>query len=332
MRTKTYALALVAAAVMLFLAVVGANLALDPQGIYRASKPVLSATFNDRYFRYKAYHAASDSYDGLLFGSSRGNVFSLDELSQLSGGVKFAGLAVYAGMITDHLLMLEHVLREKTAKGQRLRAVFLVLDADIIGRRPLTNRILQYTWPPEITGENPARFWWRNLTSIQFRAWKEKLQSRWTMTSTEAVVADDRFLMNAASMLAGLLGSSAAHAQPAGKLERVTERPHFVDQMALLERFVAKCRAHDVRLIVAVSPRRSGASHLDEADFRLVIERISRIVPVWDFTVSKWVSERADLWFDSSHYKPQVAEMMLRQIFGATPPNDPAAIGVRRGE
>jgi hypothetical protein len=340
MQTKIYAMALMAAAATLFLAVVGVNVALDPQDIYRASKPAPTASANDRYFSYKTYQADADGYDGLLFGSSRGKVVPLDELSRLSGGVKFASFAVYGGLITDHLLVLDHVLREKIAKGLRLRAVVLLFDADIVGTRPLTNRILQYTWPPEVTGESTARFWWRNLTAIQYQAWKEKLRPQRAMAPANAVVADAASLMDAARIWIGLLGPAVANAQlldqPAGamatKPERVTQRPYFAHQLAMLERFVAHCRAHDVRLFVAVSPRRSGASPLDEADFRQVIDKASRVTPLWDFTAPQWPSERADLWLDNSHFSPQLAEMMLRRMFGATPSNAHDAIGVRRGE
>ena len=81
--------------------------------------------------------------------------------------------------------------------------------------------------------------------------------------------------------------------------ERVTERRYYAEQLTMLERIVALCRAHDVRLIVAVSPRRSGTTRLDEADFRQVIDKVSRVTPLWDFTVPRWPSERADFWIRS---------------------------------
>ena len=101
MRTKTYATALMAASATLFFAVIGANVAHRSAGHFPGAKTYdYRASTNDRYIRFKAYQAAADSYDGLLFGSSRGQVFPLDELSRLSGGVKFASFAVYGGMIT----------------------------------------------------------------------------------------------------------------------------------------------------------------------------------------------------------------------------------------
>lgn len=329
-----------AAAALLFLAVVGINLVLDPQGIYHTSNPALSASTNDRYLRYREYQAAADSYDGLLFGSSRGQVFPHDELSRLSGGLRFASFAVYGGMITDHLLVLEHMLQEKAAKGRRLRAVFLLFDVDLAGTQPLTNRILQYTWPPAVTGESRARFWWRNLTAIQYQAWREKLQRQRAMAPEgDIVVAGRAPLLEAADALATLLAPSKAKAELAnqpvgatgGKPERVTARRYFAEQLATLERFVALCRAHDVQLILAVSPLRSGVSRIEEADMRLAIDRVSRIAPLWDFTVPQWPAERADFWLDQSHFSPQLAAIMLRRIFGATPPNAAEAIGVRRG-
>lgn len=338
MLTKTYVTIFTTSSMTLFLLVVGANFGIDPQGVFRAKHYDNYASTNERYIRFKAYQAAADSFDGLLFGSSRGRAFPPDELSRLSGGVRFARFAVHGGMIPDHLLVLEYVLREKAAKGLRLHTVLLWFDADLIGRRPLTNRFLQHTWPPEITGENTARFWWRNLTAIQYQAWKEKLWPHPAMApAAAAAVAHDASLMNAASAWEGLLGLSVANAQPlneqgSGQLKRVTEQWYYVEQLTMLQRIVALCRAQGVRLIVAASPLRSEPLQPDEAEVRRAIDKISKVTPLWDFTVPRWPSERADFWIDRTHFTPQLAAIMLRRIFGATPPDAADVIGVRRGE
>src|ERR1700674_5019154 len=171
MLPRTYALTFVTLAAGLFLAVVGMNLAIDTQGVFGTGLLGKPLNPNVRYQNFVAYAAASDRYDGLLFGSSRAFDLPVEPLQQMDGAT-FADFAVQFGMITDHLPVLEYVLREKAAKHERLRAVFLLLDADSLGDAPRTNRFLQTLLPPALTSERPLRFWWRYLTAIQVGTWR----------------------------------------------------------------------------------------------------------------------------------------------------------------
>jgi hypothetical protein len=343
MSSRTYALAWIAMAASLFCTVVGINLVLDPQKIYRGGNLDHSPSTNDRYLRFKEYEAHAESCDGLLFGSSRGYAIPLDILSRYCGGVQFASFAVYGGMVTDHAPVLEHVLREKSAGGLRLRTVFLLLDVEKLGDRPLTNQILQYTWPPAITGESPARFWWSNLTAIQPEAWKERLRrgekvAQPTITSVAAPAS----FSGLASV--ALIGTSApamsgppnrapqsSSSKPAQSLRRPTQERYFSEHWLNLQRIVALCREHHVQLIIALSPLQHGvAASFDETDLARVVERVSSLAPLWDFNSSPLLADRTDLWLDASHFSPEIAKMMLAQIFVGTP-QGANAIGVQRG-
>src|SRR5207249_5541648 len=97
----------------------------------------------------------------------------------------------------------------------------------------------------------------------------------------------------------------------------VNTRPNLAAHLGLVARFVALCRANAVELTVATTPMRADRSFLyDPADLRDVVERLSRIVPLWDFTSPAWLAADIRYWDDSSHFKPIVAEMMLDRISG----------------
>jgi hypothetical protein len=340
MSARSFSLFLICSASALFLLVAGANVMIDPQQVFqmRTLPRHASAATNDRYLEFAAYRAGHKSYDGLMFGSSRGKVFSADDLSRHFGGAKFAQFSVYGGMITDHLPVLQYVLREKADQGLRLRAVFLLLDIDNLGNRPLTNRILQYTWPPAVTGEGPGRFWWRNLTAIQFQAWKETLRQAPATGNPGGTPGRARSKASESNVAAA--GHATARAEPqeippetksGEQPERISERRHYAEQIAMLEHFVKECRAHDVQLAIAISPLRpQTASLYDAADFAGVVERISKVAPVWDFSRDPQLWAKPELWLDRSHFSPQLSRMMLDRMSGATPSNA-GNIGVLRG-
>ena len=88
------------------------------------------------------------------------------------GARAVAKFDVTAGMITDHLPALEYVLRDKAARGEKIKAALLLIDVDSFGKLPATNVNIDSFLPPELSGEHPARFWWRYLTVFQFRMWR----------------------------------------------------------------------------------------------------------------------------------------------------------------
>jgi hypothetical protein len=343
MPSRTYALALMSVMAGLFLAVVGANLIIDPEAVLGTGLLGHPLNSNDRYLQMRRYLMDADHYDGLFFGSSRGQVFPLDELSRWMGGARFADFSVTGGQIADHFAELDYIVRTKAARGEKVHAVFLLLDADFFGDRNYANRTIQNLWPPVLTGESPSRFFWRYLTAIQFGAWGSQIRYAWTGRLPTAGPPGEReaqprpYLPVARSAFAAS-SVAAAEAKPAvsgpapdkgGEL--ITTRPDFGSQLALLAKFVQLCRAYDIQLVVAVSPLRDVlAKRYDQRDLATVVERIAEVVPVWDFGVPEW-SERPGFWLDISHFSPEVAKMMLARIFSGEAAGGPKDFGVLLG-
>jgi hypothetical protein len=317
-------LGFIAAGVGLFLSVVSANVIIDPQGVFGTGAFPVSSNANARYLKFMAYSEAPDRYDGLFFGSSRAVAIPIDDLSAHMGGIEFADFAVALGSVADHLAVLRHVLAEKASKGRKLRAVFLLLDADSFGTRPFMNTTRQYAQPPAISGESAGRFWWKNLTAIQYEAWSSVFQEMRKNQPREVQTLQLRtFGVDLMQSLMALTGPGAAHAQaPAarsrdGMGERLTETFYFLPNLQDLDRFASLCRSQGIELLVAISPvHRSSVAHYDPDDLANVTDRISRIVPAWDFTNAPWLSERPELWRDINHFRPEVGRMMIRRMFG----------------
>ncbi len=245
---------------------------------------------------------------------------------------------VTAGMITDHLPALEYVLRDKAARGEKVRAALLLIDVDRFGKLPATNVNIDSFLPPELSGEHPARFWWRYLTVFQFRMWRGIVAYRMRggdRAATEpkssrfdrAAWQWPRFGPPARSTPASGIVLAVSDAPATGLL--VTTRPNLAAHLGLVARFVALCRANGIQLTVATTPMRADAASLhDPADLRNVVARLSEIVPIWDFAAPLRLSADLAYWDDPSHFKPAVAAMMLERMFG---PNAPGDFGIMRG-
>jgi hypothetical protein len=322
----------------LFLTVVGANLIIDPQAVFGTGLFGRAPNANDRYERLQAYRADPGRFDSLLFGSSRSFVFPLDEVSRRMDA-RFATFAVVGGTLSDHVPTLEYVLRDKILRGERLRAVFLQLDIDGLGNRPFTNQGLQYVLPPEISGEDRIHYWWKFLTAIQFKAWHSAITGISMHRQAVNAPAAPSLPGAIAGALADLvlppqaraegIAGNATHGHDAP--ERITQRPYFDRQTALLQRLVALCRDNDVRLLVVAAPiGRASAERLDKPDLLETIDRVSRIVPLWDFTLAHQAVDHPEFWSDGFHFRSNIAALMVDRIFGKPLPPGWADFGTFR--
>jgi hypothetical protein len=319
-----------------------ANVLIDPQDVFGTHLIRTHPNANARYASLRAYQAAPERYDAVLFGSSRGNLFDLDLLAGQLGVQAVARFSVPFGLLTDHLPALEYLLRDKAARGQRLKAVFLVLDADFFGQQPWTNVNIDSFLPPPLSGESRFRFWWRYLTAFQLKQWRSDMRGT---AGARPLAAPAHAATRTRLAAAGLLPlwpfrpSGARAAQPltpvadssALEIGGPEIRSDLAHQLALLARFVALCRAHDVRLLVAFSPLNRQNVRDDQApDNARIVDQVAALTPVWDFDRPAWLSDRADLWLDLSHYSTAVATMMTQRMFGA-PTSAPADFGRLRG-
>ena len=190
MHPRTFACALLVGAFALLGATMAINVALDPQYVFGTPLRSDDENANYRYHRLRQYQAQRERVDGLVFASSRGKAFDADLVAQKTGAARVAKFDVTAAMITDHLPALEYVLRDKAERGKKLRAVLLLIDVDSFGKLPSTNVNIDSFLPPELTGEHPARFWWRYLTVFQFRMWRGIIVHR--MRSDERTAIEPR--------------------------------------------------------------------------------------------------------------------------------------------
>ena len=336
MTPRTYALTLILGAAALFMSVVAANILIDPQGVFGTNILPRSPNFNYHYRNLAAYDAAPDRFDGLLFGSSRAQATPPAELSRHINGVTFANFSVIRGMLPDFLPALEYVLADKEKRGQRLRAVFLLLDIDTFGDPAATNRYIETLLPQALSGESGVYFWWRNLTALQVRSWQRILREARVMIEERdrQVPSAIEKVKLALVRIAALSGFAARGSQAGSDYNRpFGQRVHFEEQLQLLQRIAALSRKSGAELIVAVSPlHRAVESRYLPKDLSQALDQVARVTPLWDFTGADWLSDDPNYWMgDTAHYSAEVGRMMLARIFGDPMPRGWERFGRLRG-
>jgi len=346
MATRTFSLILITGGFLLFASTMAANVLLDPEGVFGTDLFPHSVNWNERNDSLRRYKQNSSATDGLLFSSSRGSYLDSDLLATNMGVTHLLSLAVSYGMLTDHLPILEYILRDKAARGQRIKAILLLIDLDFFGKQPWTNSNINSFLSPELTGESPIRYWWRYLTAFQFRLWRDVVRSELASRRERSVTSAVNPVGPAeAAERVDKVGSTpnpAAGVRP-GALDALalqgfrrswnSLRPDLENQLSKLERFVSLCRDNGVQVTIATSPMiRENLDLHEPGMIDALAERISKIVPLWDFNSPPLIASRREYWVDVSHFDSSVGKMMIGRMFGDGDVDVPAGFGRLKGD
>jgi hypothetical protein len=333
---RRFSLVMILGAALLFLSTVAANVLFDPELVFGTGLFPGSINWNERVSKLKTYQREAPEVDALLFSSSRGNLLDRNLLAKDMGASHLLSLSVSFGMITDHLPILEYILRDKAARGQHLKAVVLLLDPDFFGKPPWTNSNINSFLPPELSGESPVRYWWRYLTVFQYRLWRDVWRS--SRAQAKPVNPAER---PGETNPANAPATEAIPAAARVPIPTISEdyrrawnsmRPDLDRQMGVLKRFVQLCRDNNVQLTVAVSPLIDQNLNWHEPGMiDALIARLATVTPLWDFNSPPLVASRHENWLDFSHFDAATGTMMINRMFGKPNPPPFADFGKLRG-
>jgi hypothetical protein len=344
MTARTSSIILMTGGFLLFASTIAANVLLDPEGVFGTDLFPHSVNWNERNDALRRYKQTSSTTDGLLFSSSRGSYLDSDLLTRNMGVAHLLSLSVSYGLMTDHLPIFEYILRDKAARGQRIKAVLLLLDLDFFGKQPWTNNSINSFLSPELTGEPPVRYWWRYLTAFQFRLWRDVVRAELADPRRSKSVEDAINPVGRAEVAENTQKEGtpipAVGVKP-GALDTLalqgfrrswnSIRPDLENQISKLERFVSLCRDNRIQLTIAASPLIRENLDLHEPGMvDALAERISKIAPLWDFNSPPLIASRREYWVDVSHFDSPVGKMMIGRMFGNSDVYVPAGFGQLR--
>lgn len=329
MKARRFALVLMAGGGLIFGATIAANVLFDPEYVFGTNLFPKTVNWNERAAKLKQYRKEAPEVDGLLFSSSRGNLLDNTLLARTMGVSHLLSLSVSYGMITDHLPIFEYIVRDKATRGEHLKSIALLLDPDFFGKKPWTNSNINSFLPPELSGESPFRYWWRYLTVFQYRLWRDVFRAGTAPSLRAKKPQGSQPLMSepVLSARAPLPAISESYRRSWNSV-----RPDFERQAALLERFVMICRDRGIRLTVAMSPLiRQNLDGHEPGMIDQLIERVSKITPLWDFNSPPMVADQHQYWLDFSHFDGTTGTLMINRMFGGNNPPVFADFGRIRG-
>lgn len=298
----------------------GFNAAVDPFGV-----------FGDRLMDWYAYDMTNNpraakiaylnghwaDYDSYVIGSSKASSLSCETLNAALGG-SFYNMTWYGGRIGDEVNAAKYLLEHDEVKN----LILLVEPQNMLDHRT-DSTDLKERMHCAADGSSPVLFYGAYLFSHPQYA-VDKLTAAWNrghLVTPAAVYRPETGVYNKQRRDVEAIGATGAYLEKNGyqfpPLGTVTEGPYLDDCVAAVAGLRALCAEKGVNLVVCTAP-------MYEADFRSydreLLSRFWRELAgtgeFWDFSGCTSVAADPRYFYDTSHFRNAVGDMMAARIFG----------------
>lgn len=311
MRPKRW-LAAAMMAVVLAICWIGLNILVDPFGV-----------FGDRLYQWYGYNMTENpavakisylersdaAYDTYILGGEAAGAYPVDQFNEIFR-VQCYNLSLDVCKPEQYREMAEYVVRQRGAKN-------LILS---LGLQETAEQDSSGETHPKLTGENMAGFYLRYALSSP-RYSLAKLEARKTDTvlpqsfdrwlpETGCLDYRDRDVEKVGDPEVYMLNHGMDFSEVPGKLGY---NPEYV---SMVEKIAELCAEYNVSLTVILEPEYiSRWEKCDVSALEQFRENLAQVTEYWDFGVST-ISKDSRYFYDGSHFRSAVGEMMLEKVFG----------------
>ena len=289
----------------------------DPYGLFRTSFRYQFVEPNKNFIKARYVTEHPDRYDCFIFGSSRINAIDVRKIKDY----RCYNMTYNGGLPRDHLDNLKYMLK----KGVKVRMVLVGLD-DFDFRDDPANHLVQplrHPYPP-VVNQHVLPFYLKYLFSLHDRdIVREVMKGYLAVMRGEpgTLISYDMFdtgQMFYPKVDRAIDTDPEAHRnEPGFKSRGIASGDHMKGAIEDLRSLAETARLHGIRLILFINPLYKTAfvdSGLEEFDhFK---RELSGITDFYDFSGINSVTSDALNYYEASHYRPLVGDMILARILG----------------
>ena len=300
------------------------NYLADPYGIFRRDFSYQFIEPNKSFIKTRFIKRNPGKYDCLLFGSSRANNI---DVRKVPGAVCY-NMNYSEGVPENHLDNLRYIL----GKGARIKMVILALDefSYKIDAREHLSQPLRHPYPPAVK-ENAFPYYLKYLFSMfKGSIWKEVAlgyKDRVLSPGKKALIEYDMFGTGMAffPLIEGAIEKDPkAHVNDARFKKPYSSRgDNLKEAMGSIKDIVRTARENGIELVILINPIHRTTYLASDIHMLMRFKKeLASIHDYYDFSGLNSVTTNNYYYFETSHYRLSVGDMMLGRIFG----NDPARV------
>ena len=298
---------------------VGFNVLMDPFGVF--GDPLLdwygyNETQNPRAAKTVWLQDRHQDYDSYIIGCSGSSSIPTEALNRALDA-RFYNMIMYGADLEDVEKTAQYLVDRYEVKNLVISLYVDNATQYSVGEDSLYQRL-----HPDVSGANPWEFY-LNYLFLAPRHGMEKLRA-WRQ-DTDLPQAFDVF-----DTVTGAYDKRLRDVEPIGDMDTyLKDYPVFAEYPAAhytmteidncirsLTAIRDLCDARGIRLFVVQNPVYTDhLAYYDPEDLRAFYTAIAEVVPFWDFTDSS-VSRDPRYFYDETHFRNAVGEMMVARMFG----------------
>jgi hypothetical protein len=292
------------------------NFIVDPYGLLRKDFSYQFIEPNKNFIKIRFITQNPDRYDSFVFGSSRINSIDVRKIQ----GYRCYNVHYSGGLPRDHLDNIRFLLK----KGVRIKLILIGLD-DFSFREDPDARLhqpLRYPYPP-VLNQHPFPYYLRYFFSFQdwdimqevLIGYKKKLFKK---TGDDLVLYSlfDTGQMFFDQVDRQIEDNSEKHRNdPKFLKHRVNPGNHLKGAMKDLGEIVRLAEAHHVRLVLFINPLHKNVFLDSGVDFDRFKRALSHLSGFYDFSGLNSVTTDNFNYYETSHYRWHVGDLVIARIF-----------------
>ena len=314
------------------LSIILTNFVIDPYAIFHRD-PNSAVAPNERYIKMNFLEQNEKKYQGFLIGSSRIGTTEPQYLEQYIKDARFYNLTVAAGTLGDFNILVKRLLHSQA----HVKYIYLQID--------IFDNLLNYTHPqsalllkmkPEDNNiEQKIQFYRDYLLSYPSKTLWTQLEKDSNLKNQYARFdffqsgcwyqdSKERELYKNANLY-------VKKEQSFYKKEKIiTDQEVVFRNLAALNSIVNICKQNNIKLILFVTPHNVNMlKSINYSDYLDFLKRLTLISDYWDFSGFNTITMENKNYYEYSHYRPYVGNLIAAKIFHDRMANIPSDFGVK---
>jgi len=298
------------------------NLLADPYGVFRKDFSIgLKVEPDQRFIKMRYVLSRPDRYDSFLFGSSRVGNIDTEKIP----ADRFYNMSYSEGLPAEHLKDIRLMMKS----GVKIRRLLIGLDdlSYSIDPKQHENQPMRRAYPGR---SGLAFFYLRYLVLVPDLTVMAALASRPRFLNFYDITNSGRVLHKEVDDW--IDAHPREHAEDP-RFKSAPFRPAYASRTEAVLKEIGQIRdfagEHGIDLVFFINPVHSAMRlSINQAEFSNFLEKLSAVVPFYDFSGPGPVTSDSAYFYEPSHYRPIVGDMIVGRIYGTGRGEKTAGFGV----
>ncbi len=315
------------------------NFLVDPFNIFHTRLFPEQFQMNERFMKIEFLQEHHTNYNAYLFGSSRIGTTAPDAIEKYIPDSHFYNLSVSAANMEDYLSHLQYFIK----KGYSVDTLYLQID--------FVDTLIDYGHPidryltkkhPDVTGDSLFGYYLSYLTLFSSLNLKGKLIRNVDRENPSYLLQKRRYDLEDTGTWARANKEAALQRDPDAYIKSVTSfqsparknmytknRVKYPQIIAAFEEIDQLCRSNDIELIVFTTPHNHNMMHgVNTADAMAFLKDLTMVHDIWYFSGYNSITIDDRNYYESSHYRPYIGNLIAKKIFETQAADIPADFGI----